>query len=465
MTISNKTRAQIVRLSNYRCSYCHISLNNNKAEVDHIYPRAKGGTDDLSNLTLACGNCNTRKSDLISAIDPVTNEEHCLFNPKKQLWDEHFHIWAGDVCGKTKIGRATAHVLFQRYNTDVYQREWNLIEQIENEEIRDLLTQERGNRLRNRFNEILKVTVDDNSRILFSSLDPSQQRKVLRATSILSFERTCMEGFGFQANKDLHLIARIEPQLKHPDTNILFRRMIYLNQAIMLGQLATIEYLKGNIKAANQLQYKAAEADLKGCNKKGRWMPLIDRTRQAMLRTKYEVQPDFGNFGKSELLEAVQEAQNGNSEPITYIASWALAGKDIRKSRVRFIEAAGEIISEILEKCGYGLSYNVGPPIILRRRWWAFHLVSHSNFDEKLLQADLEMWLYYRMHNEIRSLAAALMHTHQVIGLKNWKRINSILNEYMEKAVRRESYAQKQSSDQLLFGLGLYQALFQARLV
>ncbi|WP_305906301.1 RNA-guided endonuclease IscB (plasmid) [Methylomarinum sp. Ch1-1] len=42
-----------------KCAYCgaeHVPL-----QIEHIKPRAKGGTNNISNLTLACEPCNTRK--------------------------------------------------------------------------------------------------------------------------------------------------------------------------------------------------------------------------------------------------------------------------------------------------------------------------------------------------------------------------------------------------------------------
>ena len=42
-----------------KCAYCdaqHVPL-----QVEHIHPRARGGTNRISNLTLACGPCNTKK--------------------------------------------------------------------------------------------------------------------------------------------------------------------------------------------------------------------------------------------------------------------------------------------------------------------------------------------------------------------------------------------------------------------
>ena len=74
--------------------------------VEHIHP---GGGDNLDNLCLACPNCNLSKATAVTAVDPETGEEAPLFNPRTQIWDEHFE-WADDyalILGVTLIGRAT----------------------------------------------------------------------------------------------------------------------------------------------------------------------------------------------------------------------------------------------------------------------------------------------------------------------------------------------------------------------
>lgn len=45
-----------------KCSYCGTELELEKLELEHIFPKCLGGTDNVENLTLACRNCNTRKS-------------------------------------------------------------------------------------------------------------------------------------------------------------------------------------------------------------------------------------------------------------------------------------------------------------------------------------------------------------------------------------------------------------------
>ncbi len=84
-----------------------------RLEIEHIVPRAKGGTDDETNLWLACPLCNRAKSDLTEAVDPETGETVPLFNPRTQAWPEHFQ-WTVDglrIVGLTAAGRATVAAL------------------------------------------------------------------------------------------------------------------------------------------------------------------------------------------------------------------------------------------------------------------------------------------------------------------------------------------------------------------
>ena len=84
-----------------------------RLEIEHIIPLAKGGTDEESNLWLACPICNSHKSDKLTAPDPQTNTTVPLFNPRTDSWWEHFE-WAEDglrIIGRTPVGRATVIAL------------------------------------------------------------------------------------------------------------------------------------------------------------------------------------------------------------------------------------------------------------------------------------------------------------------------------------------------------------------
>ena len=82
-------------------------------EIEHIVPQAKGGTDEQENLWLACRNRNGFKHSKTHAIDPLTNAETNIFNPRKQDWNEHFEFSPEqtEIIGKTACGRATVIAL------------------------------------------------------------------------------------------------------------------------------------------------------------------------------------------------------------------------------------------------------------------------------------------------------------------------------------------------------------------
>lgn len=54
-------RQKVFKRDEYTCQYC--GKTNEPLEADHIVPISKGGTDDLTNLTTACGKCNRQKKD------------------------------------------------------------------------------------------------------------------------------------------------------------------------------------------------------------------------------------------------------------------------------------------------------------------------------------------------------------------------------------------------------------------
>lgn len=97
------------------CEYCHSQMDfaTQSFSVEHIAPRHKGGKTILENLALSCQGCNNHKHVKVLGFDPVTEQAVPLFNPRQQLWQEHF-AWNADytiVIGLTSVGRATITVL------------------------------------------------------------------------------------------------------------------------------------------------------------------------------------------------------------------------------------------------------------------------------------------------------------------------------------------------------------------
>jgi 5-methylcytosine-specific restriction endonuclease McrA len=56
----NKTREY-----NFTCQYCGRKPPNVELQIDHILARANGGKSKITNLTVACKECNVGKCDLL----------------------------------------------------------------------------------------------------------------------------------------------------------------------------------------------------------------------------------------------------------------------------------------------------------------------------------------------------------------------------------------------------------------
>lgn len=113
--ISRETERRIREVAQNRCGYCLSQQQYVFAplEIEHIVPRALGGTSDEENLWLACPLCNNYKGAQQEATDPMTQLTVSLLNPRLQVWSEHF-AWSEDgtqIIGQTACGRATVIAL------------------------------------------------------------------------------------------------------------------------------------------------------------------------------------------------------------------------------------------------------------------------------------------------------------------------------------------------------------------
>lgn len=96
-----------------RCEYCLLSQSAFPLpfQIDHILAEKHGGETVESNLAFACTHCNRYKGPNIAGFDSETNQITRLFNPRTDIWEEHFTLNGPRICGKTPIGRATVNVL------------------------------------------------------------------------------------------------------------------------------------------------------------------------------------------------------------------------------------------------------------------------------------------------------------------------------------------------------------------
>lgn len=111
--ISANLRRQVISRADNRCEYCLIHQQDTaySHEVDHIIPTKHRGETTPENLCLACLECNRHKGSDFSSFDPETDQITPLFNPRQQMWADHFRLEESRIIPLTAVGRVTVFLL------------------------------------------------------------------------------------------------------------------------------------------------------------------------------------------------------------------------------------------------------------------------------------------------------------------------------------------------------------------
>lgn len=96
-----------------RCEYCQLPdrFSELPFQIDHVVARKHGGGNEAENLAYACLYCNSYKGPNLSGVDHETGEIVRLFNPRIDLWADHFRWRRVLLEGISSQGRATIQVL------------------------------------------------------------------------------------------------------------------------------------------------------------------------------------------------------------------------------------------------------------------------------------------------------------------------------------------------------------------
>lgn len=110
-TIPLRIRRNVILRAENRCEYCRSpeAFSLDTFTIDHIVAVAESGSDDTDNLAFACHNCNNRKQDDRTALDPQTQYQVPLYHPRQDRWSDRFE-WSEDaltIVPLTGTGRAT----------------------------------------------------------------------------------------------------------------------------------------------------------------------------------------------------------------------------------------------------------------------------------------------------------------------------------------------------------------------
>ena len=93
--VRGSVRHDVLKRSGSRCELCGVSSREKQIDVDHIVPRSKGGSNDLSNLQALCRTCNAQKRDRDDTDYRLVHQsyserdEECIFcNPGNRVIEE-----------------------------------------------------------------------------------------------------------------------------------------------------------------------------------------------------------------------------------------------------------------------------------------------------------------------------------------------------------------------------------------
>lgn len=111
--VSAALRREIIQRAAGRCEYCRYpaDLALFSFEIEHIIAEKHGGATGSDNLALACPFCNRAKGTDLASLDPESGDLTPFFNPRSQIWGDHFRLDGTEIVPLTAVGRVTVVIL------------------------------------------------------------------------------------------------------------------------------------------------------------------------------------------------------------------------------------------------------------------------------------------------------------------------------------------------------------------
>ena len=97
------------------CQYCGGSLPRNELNLDHVIPRAQGGTSIWENVVCSCHPCNRKKG----GRTPEQAQMKLISRPKKPAWMPPFNLSFPEVIRKEWIPFLDFMVDVSYWNTEL----------------------------------------------------------------------------------------------------------------------------------------------------------------------------------------------------------------------------------------------------------------------------------------------------------------------------------------------------------
>lgn len=122
--ISAELRRQVISEADNICEYCLIHEDDTffGCHVDHIISEKHGGLTTADNLAFACSICNLRKGSDIASLTRSGILTR-LYNPRTDIWSQHFALLGAVLEPLTDIGEVTVSLLQLNTSERVLERQ------------------------------------------------------------------------------------------------------------------------------------------------------------------------------------------------------------------------------------------------------------------------------------------------------------------------------------------------------
>ena len=111
--VSATLRRLVAARADSLCEYCLVHEDDAffGCEVDHIISEKHGGQTGADNLAYACAFCNRAKGSDVGSIVQRTGVFIRFFNPRTDLWAEHFTLAGVTIIPLSDVGEVTTQIL------------------------------------------------------------------------------------------------------------------------------------------------------------------------------------------------------------------------------------------------------------------------------------------------------------------------------------------------------------------
>ena len=122
--IPSTLRQAVIERARSRCEYCLYPQTAALLafEIEHIISEKHGGTSASENLALACPFCNRYKGTDLGSVDSQTGLLTPFFNPRKQIWADHFRLDGAEISALTPEARVTIAILQMNHPDRITER-------------------------------------------------------------------------------------------------------------------------------------------------------------------------------------------------------------------------------------------------------------------------------------------------------------------------------------------------------